>query len=156
MTPNLLFYNHMPLAQIKPALLSGFFERALKFTIERHPYEKAVSQAYFRWSGFQRNEGIAYEITFDKTVRRGKYRNFDLYTLDGAIAIDEVIQFENLESDLTRIRDRLGIEALPKPPKAKAGFRLDKRPASVILTDHQKQTVYDICKDEFLTFGYRR
>lgn len=41
------YWNDMSADQIRRTLLEEVWDRLFKFTIDRHPYEKAVSQAYF-------------------------------------------------------------------------------------------------------------
>src|SRR5262249_11155577 len=41
--------THVGISRIRPLLRDDFWERAFKFTSERHPYEKAVSFAHWRW-----------------------------------------------------------------------------------------------------------
>ncbi|MBV9062410.1 MAG: hypothetical protein JOY77_05725, partial [Alphaproteobacteria bacterium] len=41
------FFAHMKASQVKEKLAPDFWSKALKLTVERHPYEKAVSAAYF-------------------------------------------------------------------------------------------------------------
>ena len=45
MKDHVVHYNHMPAAEVRRAL-PDLWERAFKFCVERHPYEKVVSLAY--------------------------------------------------------------------------------------------------------------
>ena len=47
---NCKFWNHMPASDICELLGQHTFRKVLKFVIERHPYEKVVSQAFWKHS----------------------------------------------------------------------------------------------------------
>ena len=42
------FYSHMSAEEMRGLIDPAFWERAVKLTVERHPYEKVVSQAFYR------------------------------------------------------------------------------------------------------------
>jgi len=91
----------------------------------------------------------------EDTIERGKYRNYDLYTVDGAVAVDFIIRYEHLAEDLKRVEERLGgIDILSRLPLAKASYRQDRRPASEVLTTGQKSAIQKVCVEEFELMGY--
>jgi hypothetical protein len=149
------FFNHMSAEQAYPRIDRHFWDSALKLTVERHPYEKAVSQAYFRVNRSPRRAAdfLAY---LDKVVRTGDYLGFERWSLDEKSVIDEFIRQENLSEDLARIGSRLGIVVPAKLPQMKSRTRVDRRPAKEILTDEQKQIVFERCREEFEILGYER
>lgn len=149
------FYNHMTAAEMRAKLDPAFWDRAFKLTVERHPYEKAVSQAFFRLNkGNRRNE--EFPEFLDRVVRSGKYAGFPMWSIDGKVAVDEFIRQESLDADLRRIGARLGIQVPDALPTMKARTRSDTRPAREILSDAQKRIVYETCREEFEILGYER
>jgi hypothetical protein len=157
-------YTHMRADEILPWLPDGFWERAFKFTAVRHPYERVVSLAHFRWG---KRDKIAtkpdghhvrddFEGELDRLVHRGGYTNFEYYSLGGKPAVDDFIRQENLDADFRRIGEKIGVP-IPAPlPHVKSGFRTDKRPAREVLSDEQKGIVFETCRPEFELFGYER
>ncbi|HEX3879681.1 MAG TPA: hypothetical protein VHW24_22010, partial [Bryobacteraceae bacterium] len=131
-------------------------------TSERHPYEKAVSLAFYRYG---KRERIAakkgkmlsedFAVVLDETVRTRLYRSFNFYAIDGLVVVDDFIRHEALEADLQRVGKRLGIEIPQQLPRKKASYKLDERPAEEILSDEQKQVIFDTCREEFELLGYR-
>lgn len=150
------FFDHMPAAKIK-AELPELWERAFKFTVERHPYEKVLSRA---WWNIGRRDGdpereLAAEIDL-AIQKRASYYNFPRYTIDGELAVDEVIPHDQLGARLAVIADKLGATMPTDMPRAKGRFRGDRRPAMEVLTTEQKDRIYHDAKPEFDLMGFER
>ncbi len=128
-----------------------FCRKAYKFTIERHPYEKAVSLAWF-----ERERRQEFDNALASVLTGRRYRNFELYTLNGRPAVDFIIRYEHLTDDLRRIEPSLGddVDLISKMHKVNAQHRLDRRPAKEILTREQKKIVQETCREEFDLMGY--
>ncbi len=129
-----------------------FWNSAFKFTTERHPYEKAVSFAWFR---AERTGDFAQAL--DEILRLRNYRNYDLYTIDGKVAVDFVIRYEQMDKDVPQVEKAIGgLPILPRLPRANAHQRKDRRPAREVLTAEQKAQVQEVCREEFELLGYER
>lgn len=149
--------GHMTLREIPPLVAPQFWESCFKFSCERHPYEKAVSLAhynYIRGKNSGRPRDMEFATYLDKVVRRGSYRGFDHYSIDGKVAVDDFIRFETLFEDLQRVGTHLGLTIPAELPQKKTAHRKDRRPAREVLSDEQKQIVYAHCREEFELFGY--
>ena len=155
--PTANIFGHMTLQEIRPLVSADFWQTAYKFTSERHPYEKAVSLAYYNYGRRDekgRDTPEEFSEYLDKTVRRGSYRGFDHYTIGGKVAVDDFIRFERLDADMRRIGDRLGFAVPPELPQKKSAYRSDRRPAREILSQDQKSCVQEHCREEFELLGY--
>jgi hypothetical protein len=128
-----------------------FWRKAYKFTIERHPYEKAVSLAWF-----ERGRRQKFEDALDSVLRKNRYRNYDHYTLDGVVAVDFIIRYEHMNEDLQKVEERLGLPIVERLPRSNSRQRKDRSPAREVLTDSQKRIVQDTCREEFELMGYER
>jgi hypothetical protein len=159
-----IFYNHMPLADIyRFAKLdgSGFF----KFTIERHPYDKAVSYANFHM-GYRRYttghsmcvalEEIPPEI--DRLIEAGKLRekiqNYRLYSIDEKVGVDRIMRYERLDDDFRDVLRELGFPGTADLPFVKVGQRDKSVPAKELLTGTQRRWIQEVCAAEFELLGY--
>ena len=154
---DLKYYNHMPAAEIRSSISRETWDRLYKFTIERHPYEKAVSLAYFVLVlNFKshRFRKLKFKRQLNKTLEKGSFRNFDFYSQDGQVIVDDVLIYENRARDFPMLEKRLGLEIVKHFPVTKDRFRLDWTPAAEILSNRQKERVYEVCKEEFETFGF--
>jgi hypothetical protein len=148
------FHTHMTAEEAQAALDRDFWRQALKFSIERHPYEKAVSQAWFSWAR-NPDQDQDFASFLDQVVRHGPYANARFYMIDGQPALDRVLRYERLEEELGQLTAQLGLR-LPDPlPRIKGGLRADPRPAHEVLSDAQKQVIYRRCRAEFDYMGYQ-
>jgi len=155
-------FAHMKAHDIQAGVSPEFWGGAFKFTSERHPYEKAVSLAFYRYG---KRERIAakkgkvlsedFAVVLDQTVRTRLYRSFNFYAIDGQVIVDDFIRHEKLETDLERIGKRLNIEIPQQLPRKKTSYKLDERSAAEILSGKQKQIIRDTCREEFDLLGYR-
>lgn len=145
------YYAHMPAQELRNGLPEAFWNEAFKFTIERHPYEKAVSKAYFRlW----KKDRTDFENVLEEVVQSGEYRNYDIYAIDGTVVADMVIRFETMDDGIRQVEGRCGIDIASRMPSAKSNYRTDRRPAGEILAERQKEIVRERCAEEFELFGY--
>jgi len=149
--------NHFPVQRHSGATsareVAGdtFWNGAYKFTIERHPYEKAVSLAWFE------RHRISFEESLESVLSENRYRNFDLYVIDGKPVVDFIIRYEKLADDVRRVEKALGgLSILDRLPRSNSRQRKDRRPAAEVLTDRQKDIVYETCRDEFELMNYER
>ncbi len=130
----------------------AFCRKAYKFTVERHPYEKAVSLAWF-----ERKRTQEFDEALESVLESTRYRNFDLYTQAGKLAVDFVIRYEKLADGLHEVENALGgLQVLSKMHQVNAQHRSDRRPAEEVLTPEQKLIVQKTCYDEFEFFGYKK
>lgn len=147
-----IFFNHMPAGPARRALGEAFWDRAFKFSMERHPYEKVVSLAYFRMPGAA---GGDFARLLDEEVERGAYRNFDIYSIDGSTAVDFIIRYEALEAGIRHVERVTGCaDILARMPFTKNTQRRDRRSAREILNRAQKLIVRERCSEEFALFNY--
>lgn len=147
------FYNHMPAAEIERAL-PRLFGRAFKFTVERHPYEKVVSLAWFRLGmrGGDAETELGREI--DAVIADREYLNFPLYTIDGQVAVDEVWEYGEIAERLETLAERFGQTLPPVLPRAKSRFRLDRTEARQVLSRQQRERIAANARFEFDLMGY--
>lgn len=145
------YWHHMPATELRARLPPEFWEKSFKFTSERHPYEKAVSQAFYRYKA---DADVSFDQHLSRVVRKGEYTDWSLYTIDGKMIADDFVRQETLAADLKRIGQRIGI-VIPDPlPRSKGMVRHDKRPAREILSAAQKRRIQNVCSNEFEFFGY--
>lgn len=143
-------HNHSPASKIRSKLPKDFWDKAFKFTIERHPYEKVVSGVY--WGSRNDNPDDLSRLIDEKVAKRPE--DLDLYSIDGNVVVDEILRQENLEADLSRIAGKLGLQLPPKLTRAKGQYRTDRRSAHEILSPAQKAVIYERHRNTFDLLGY--
>ena len=149
---SLKFYNHISATLIRAQISEQVWNSYYKFCFERNPWERAISLYYNRYNKEPRP-------TISEFINSGglmilKRRGFDLYTIDGQIAVDKVCLFENISKELEAIRKQLGIPEKLNLPYAKSQYRKDKRSYREILSHNQQEKIAQLFRDEITLFGY--
>ena len=72
---------------------------------------------------------------------------------EGKVLVDDFVKFENLESDLQRISEKIGLREV-ELPRAKSGFNKEKRHYSLYYDDENVEFIRRICNIEIELFGY--
>lgn len=143
----LSFYNHCTAAFIKSHIDQEIWDTYYKFCFERNPWDKAIS-LYYWWHV---REPIS---DFIQSGEANRIAGFDLYTINGEIAVDQVFLYEELDQATDEIRSRLG---LPEPldlPHTKAGHREDRRSYREILSEKDRRKIERVFAREIAHFGY--
>lgn len=156
--------THVSVSQVMPLIREDLWRAAFKFTSERHPYEKAVSFAYFRLDQMKKagkhdkieRKAGDFDAYLDRVIKGGQYTSFSHYSVDGKPVVDDFIRLESLLPDLRRIASRIGVPLPEELPRKRGKSRTDQRPAKEILTQEQKDVVWSFCRPEFELLGYER
>lgn len=146
------FWGHMPASEIKQKLPPEVWDGYTKITSERHPYEKAVSLAWFHFPLQDRYS--TFSALLEHVVDTGDYANWFRYSIDNRNVVDIVIRYEHLLQDTNATLERLGLPQVKSLPRFKAQYRKDARPAMDILSVTQKKRIQEFCAREFEHFGY--
>jgi hypothetical protein len=130
--------------------LPALWNRAFTFTIERHPYERAVSRAFGRMARYGFTD---FSSVLDAVVNEGNLLEMPLYSNGKTIIVDAVIPYERMWEE---IANRLNITLPSILPSAKSQRRKDNRPAREILSTKQKAKIFEECAPVFEMMGYER
>lgn len=145
------YYAHMPARPMRRYLGADIWSRYFKFSIERNPWDRQVS-IYF-WRTRELAERPSFEDYMRSRDNRVRLRNFDIYSLNGRIATDDMILFHDMRSGLERIFGRLGLEMPDDIPGAKTGVRTE-RDYRKYYNDETRQMVADWYRREIDAFGF--
>jgi hypothetical protein len=147
------FYNHMPAGEIRQQL-PRLWERAFKFAVDRHPYEKVISRAW--WDVGRRDGDPERELsaTIDHAIQSRQYLNYPIYMIDGELAVDELWRYEDAWNRLAELARGLGLPLPEDEPRAKAGYRPQSRGGIELLTYEQRNQIYRDARVEFDLLGY--
>lgn len=165
------FHEGIPAWQVKCRVPPDVWSTYFKFTIERNPWDKAISRYFHSKSVYEPKYGK--ELTFDawldflerilsrpwvtKTWGSEAPYNFPRYAdpWTDEVLVDKIIRYEQLEGDVKDVFERLGMPWPGSVPrKAKTGFRADRRPYKAVLTTSQAVRIEAICAKEIALMGY--
>jgi hypothetical protein len=144
------FFEHMPAERARKRLGGKIWNNYFKFTIERNPFDKAVSRY---WWG-TRSEAVRPDMTtFLRSCPHHMLSNWYIYTEGDRVAVDYVIRLETLADDLHCIERKLGIGPI-RMVRAKGNFRPDRRHYSEILSGEDRELIEKACRREIEHFSY--
>lgn len=144
------YYNHMSAKVIKRAIGSRTWQTYFKFSIERNPYDKAISHYWFRTRNWDPRPSLA-EFLRNRPVGLS---NWPIYTIDSEIAVDRILRYENLEDDLVGVGEEFGIKIHLPETKAKGNYRRDQRPYTEVIDPASRAIIEHVCARELKAFGY--
>ena len=149
-----VYYNHMPAREVKALIGNTIWDEYYKFCFERNPWDRAISWYYWRCSTEPRPP--ISQFIASGALRTLKDKGFGVYAIDGKIAVDRVCRYENLEAELSSVcNTRLQIPEKLALPKAKAGYRRDRRHYRDVLAEADRDRIAQLFADEIELFGYR-
>lgn len=168
--PGTLWRNHMPAALIRELVGPQVWNSYFKFCVVRNPFEKAISgfchlgrhhppaaprTADPEPGGGEPHAAAAEQRRFISYLEQKAPFDRDKYMIDGEFCLDDVIRYETLDADMTRICRRLGVEYDPaRLPRFKTGLRDPGATAEALYTDRSRRLVEDIFGVELRYFGY--
>ncbi len=114
------FHHHIPARKIKNRVPKEVWEDYLKFTVVRNPWEKVISGWFYYKKHFNEKIPLDQYLSFCERRMSQKIRGtgicpYNLYNYTnpdtGEIMVDEVIRYENLNDELLRVLERVGIDS---------------------------------------------
>ena len=157
------YVSHMNAARLKTIVEQhGFqYEDFYRFTIDRHPYSWMISSAAYNNTKY--NSGTLAPLGGGKILKLVKERlkepkflgtmNWNMYTIDGALQVDRVIRYENLQEELTETLRNLGLDVERLSlPELKTNVR--HLAPEDILDDEAKREIFENFKPAFAALGY--
>jgi len=155
------YYNHMPAKRVRALIGEKVWDGYFKFCFERNPWDKAISLYFWRARKqetrhpslleFLRSEKAGHEKQGGKSSRLS---NFSIYGVGGEVVVDHVGFYEDLDSELERIAERLDLPEKIELPRAKASTREDRRHYKEVMGREEREIVAWICAREIENFGY--
>src|SRR5262245_7013478 len=146
-----LYWNHITANEVRDRIGVDVWNNYFKFTVERNPWDKTISDFYWRGS---RGGPQTIDAYFRKYRGKFKHFNYPRYSLDGRVAVDAIVRFEQLVPDLTSVLQRVGIAFDGWLPRAKGTSRKDRRHYSELLSPAQQQVIAEHFRPEIDLLGY--
>jgi hypothetical protein len=146
------FYEHMPAWRARAYLGEEVWRSYFKFAFERNPWDRQVSWYLYK------TKSKRWRPSFERFMaerRRAFIDNYAIYTLDGAVAVDFLGRYENLERDLSEALGRAGAPATVRVPHTNVTPRKDRqRDYRSYYTPKTRTLVADWYAPEIALLGY--
>ena len=119
------FYNHMPAAEARELIDDSVWRSYFKFAFDRNPWDRQVSFYHHRYRKEKAPPSFA---SFMHEDARARIDNYDIYSIDGDVAVDFVGRYESLADDLKLALGHVGLSLDAELPRAKTTFRRSSLP----------------------------
>ncbi len=146
----LRYFNHASAKYIRKHIRGSQWRDYYTFCFERNPWDKAISWYYW----IHRHEPRPSLSEFIQSGGANAVRGFELYTDHAEIIVDQVFRFEELDSAMETLRERIGLPETPTLVRAKGGHRKDTRSYREILTPADRDKIAKVFAREIAYFGY--
>lgn len=114
--PSVGFFEHMPASLVRTYVGEEVWRTYFKFSFERNPWDRQVSWYHYRTRSRSEDTRPSFDA-FNSERRRAWVGNWDLYAIDGNIAVDFVGRYETLAEDFEMVARRLSLsERITLPP----------------------------------------
>lgn len=150
--------NHMTASNVRDLLSAEIWDEYFKFSIVRNPYDRIVSMFHFKNKEAKTWPKEEVFRTFTKWIERSPANissDRDIYLINGAVAIDHLIRYENLENEFRDVCISLDIvpSKLPRyKHKPRGEVRINYRE---YYDAESKKAVEESHAFEFDRFGYK-
>jgi hypothetical protein len=146
------YYDHMSAAEIRRAMGERIWSDYFTFCFERNPFDKVISYYFWRY----RDAELAPTLSdFVQSGEANAMSSFDLYAIDGQIAVDRVFRYEDLDAEFARVVARIGVGGVPKLVRTKSHYRTERRPYGDLLSGDDRRWIEGAFAREIRHFGYR-
>lgn len=149
-------HAHATARQARSVLGRNVFDSYFKFAVERNPWDRQVSLYFHRSWKTKRTPN------FDADMRSWFYRNteychlhnWDIYAIDGQIAVDRVLRYENLSEELAKLSAELGFALPEELARLRGDYRSDRPHYSTLYSDVTRDLVARWYAREIDALGY--
>jgi len=145
------FYGHIQAEVARRHVGAETWDSYFKFCFERNPWDKVLS-------GHQFLVGVQAPCApFEEWVLSGAavhFSDYHRYCVGGRPAMDRICRFENLDAEVDWLAERLGLPERPVLPRAKGGYRKDRRPPAEVYTPETRDRVARDFAAEIELMGY--
>ena len=146
-----VYWNHMTAAEIVRAVGRQLWKEYATFTVERNPFDRIVSQYFWRTRNQQPRPPFGEYL---RSLRPDEISNRHRYSLDGEIAVDRVLRFEDLEAELADFADDFGWPRLDQLPAAKTSSRPPNASYRSVIGPTDRSLIEAVCGPEIERFKY--
>lgn len=145
------FWEHVDAEEVRAWVSRSLWRNYYKFSIERNPWDRAISLYYWRLRDQPSRPPMAefFELASQRAIS-----NLQFYAIDGEVVLDHVLRYENLSEEVELLSRMLGLGSSLQLPRAKSDTRTDRRPYSEVLGPTEREVIARRCAREIELLGY--
>jgi hypothetical protein len=147
------YYNHIPAKDVREKVGEEVWNNYYKFTIVRHPFDRAISQFY--WAGFRDASSFP---TFLRRYSTRIFGNWEIVSEHDHFLLDDFIRYEELSYDISRVCTRIGLptdlDGTLSTIRAKNTTRRSASSIDDLLGAGEKRFISYLCSAEMNEFNY--
>lgn len=154
--------THTTAAQLHARLPDDVWQAYTKISVERNPWDRAVSRYWwnkYRWTreGKWNFAGMTDLLQWLEREKPEQISNWYAYAINDRPAVDVMMFYETLSSDMAKLGRRLGVDADLRLPaqRTKSGYREARQHYTEVLPAEARAVVDRVCAKEIAYFGYR-
>jgi len=153
-------YSHLTAEQIKELVSEEIWHSYFKFSVIRNPFDRLISRYFFskkkenpKYFEDMDEQGVIKE--FRSFIKQRKYPIADHLKINGQLALDFLIRYETLNSDIEHVANHLGVEFKSTDlPTFKSEYRISSFTPDMLYDELSIAYVNDTYAEEIETFGY--
>ncbi len=149
--PSVGYYEHMPAWRIKTYVGDKIWQEYYKFSFERNPWDRQVS--FFHYKNKNRTRPFSFDA-FLKRPKNSYVENFDLYTIEGEMALDFVGKYESLEQDFNSVIRTIGLGNDVSLPVTNVSRNADAKPYREFYNEKSRRLIAEWYRREIEFFDY--
>jgi hypothetical protein len=147
------YYEHMPAWRVRAYVGEEIWRNYFKFAFVRNPWDRQISQYLYK------TKNRAPRPSLDRFMARKKrayVTSYQIYTIEGEVAVDYLGRYESLDADLHAALARTGVKQRPEIPRSNVTrSRESDLPYQSYYTSRTRDLVADWYAPEVELFGYR-
>jgi len=145
-----VFFNHMPAHEIKRYTPEKIWNSYFKFCFERNPWDKIISHYYHRG----RTQEFENVMDYLLNNRGDEIQGFNMYSIKGKVVTDKVFRYEEMESALDELSNKIGTRITMPDYRAKSQFRETSSHYQDILTEEEAAFIKNHFSREIALMDY--
>ena len=150
--PSVGYYEHMPAWRVRAYVGEEVWRDYFKFAFVRNPWDRQISQYLYKTKSRTPRPSLD---RFMARKKRAYVTSYEIYTIDGAVAVDFVGRYESLDADLNTALERAGVkQRLDVPQQCHAPASEEAGATAVIIHAATRDLVAAWYAPEIALFGY--
>ena len=108
------YYEHMPAWRVRSYVGEEIWRSYFKFAFVRNPWDRQISQYLYKTKTLAKRPGLD---RFMARKKRAYVTSYEIYAIEGEVAVDFVGRYETLDADLRTALERAGVKqrlAIPR------------------------------------------